>query len=118
MLRSAVIATIRSGTKNLTTNTARKIPTVKNSVCQNLDSVTSIRPLITALSKLKVTSRIVNSMTVIAALMPLLNPINAQIDKVDNIEKLYILKRPFLLDRLLITLLTIVDNDNRKFTSV
>ena len=53
-----VSMTITIGTKKRTTNTAIKMPTVKNNFCQNGDMRTKMRLLITALSKLNVTSRI------------------------------------------------------------
>src|SRR4051812_15302610 len=66
--------TIRIGRINRTTNTAIKIPTVKNSTRHNGDIVTSTLLLITALSALKVVSSAVSTITVNKAPQPLTVP--------------------------------------------
>ena len=52
------IMTITIGKINRMINTAKIIPTVRNSLCQNGDILSRILLLMTALSKLNVTSRI------------------------------------------------------------
>ena len=75
------------GSTNRTTNTATKIPTVKNTFCQTWLMPANTLLLITALSKLKVTSnttKIANNHKPLAPKCPKINPPNASVNNAEN----------------------------------
>src|SRR5688572_11503015 len=80
----AVSCTMKIGSANRTTKTAMKMPTVRNSICQNLDMWTRTLAFTTALSKLNVTSSTTSTRQMKSAEGPARIPVTASTASVNN----------------------------------